>query len=99
MTGIDLTEAAEAARAGVADRLSWASLHWGVEDVSADAWPHVATAAVAAAAPLIEAAVREKVAAEIEVLMRRHDGAQVGFSAVGDAYADAARIARGDGHA
>ncbi|QCB93331.1 hypothetical protein [Cellulomonas shaoxiangyii] len=40
-------------------------------------------------------AVREQVAREIEVEMWRHDRAQVGFSAIGDAYADAARIARG----
>lgn len=40
--------------------------------------------------------VREQVAQEIEVEMRRHDRAQVGFSAVGDAYAHAARIARGE---
>ncbi len=40
---------------------------------------------------------RERIAAAIEVPMRRHDGAQVGFSAVGDAYADAARIARQGG--
>ena len=39
--------------------------------------------------------LREQIAQEIEVPMRRHDNAQVGFSAVGDAYADAARIARG----
>ncbi|MET4222807.1 hypothetical protein [Oerskovia enterophila] len=39
--------------------------------------------------------VRERIAQDIEVKMRRHDAAQVGFSAVGDAYAEAARIARG----
>ena len=39
--------------------------------------------------------LREQIAQEIEVHMRRHDNAQIGFSAVGDAYADAARIARG----
>ncbi|MNW51299.1 hypothetical protein D3C74_287830 [compost metagenome] len=37
---------------------------------------------------------RERIAQDIEVEMRRHDAAQVGFSAVGDAYAAAARIAR-----
>ena len=42
-----------------------------------------------------EASVRAAVAADIRVEMRRHDRAQVGFSAVGDAYADAARIAEG----
>ena len=39
--------------------------------------------------------LREQIAREIEVHMRRHDNAQIGFSAVGDAYAHAARIARG----
>ena len=39
-------------------------------------------------------ALREQIAQKIEVEMRRHDNAQIGFSAVGDAYAHAARIAR-----
>ena len=39
--------------------------------------------------------LREQIAQEIEVHMRRHDNAQIGFSAVGDAYANAVRIARG----
>lgn len=30
----------------ITDRLSWASLHWGTEDVHPDAWPHVARAAI-----------------------------------------------------
>ena len=42
-----------------------------------------------------EAELREQIAQEIEVHMRHHDNAQIGFSAVGDAYAHAARIARG----
>ena len=41
-------------------------------------------------------ALREQIARNIEVEMRRHDHAQSGFSAVGDAYAHAARIARGE---
>ena len=41
-------------------------------------------------------ALREQIARNIEVEMRRHDHAQLGFSAVGDAYAHAARIARGE---
>ena len=41
-----------------------------------------------------EQAVRERIVRDIEVAMRRHDRAQVGFSAIGDAYADAARIVR-----
>lgn len=46
-------------------------------------------------AEVTEAAVREQIAAEIETHMRRHDNNQVGFSAAGDAYAHAARIAKG----
>ena len=42
-----------------------------------------------------DAELREQIAQEIEIHMRRHDNAQIGFSAVGDAYAHAARIARG----
>ena len=44
---------------------------------------------------LIDKELREQIAQEIEVHMRHHDNAQIGFSAVGDAYAHAARIARG----
>ena len=43
-----------------------------------------------------DAELREQIAQEIEVHMRRHDNAQIGFSAIGDAYAHAARIARGE---
>lgn len=39
-------------------------------------------------------AERERIARAIEVEMRKHDREQVGFSAIGDAYAHAARIAR-----
>ena len=42
-------------------------------------------------------ALREQIAQKIEVEMRRHDNAHIGFSAVGDAYAHAARIAREEG--
>ena len=48
-----------------------------------------------AAYPSIEKQIRAEVAAEIRVEMRRHDTAQIGFSAIGDAYAHAARIAEG----
>ena len=44
----------------------------------------------------LDQALREQIAREIEVEMRRHDNAQIGFSAVGDAYARAAQIARGE---
>ena len=43
-----------------------------------------------------DAEMREQIAQEIEVHMRHHDNAQIGFSAVGDAYAHVARIAGGD---
>ena len=42
-----------------------------------------------------DAELREQIAQEIEIHMRRHDNTQIGFSAVGDAYAHAASIARG----
>lgn len=42
----------------------------------------------------VRADERERVARAIEIEMRRHDRAQVGFSAIGDTYAHAARIAR-----
>ena len=45
----------------------------------------------------IRANERKKIAEEIRVEMRRHDSAQVGFSAIGDAYAHAARIAERGG--
>ena len=51
-----------------------------------------------AAYPSIEKQIRAEVAAEIRVEMRRHDTAQIGFSAIGDAYAHAARIAEGETH-
>lgn len=57
-----LTEVEAAVHKGIADRLSWASLHWGTESVSPDAWPHIAIAATSAS----EAAVRAQIAAEIE---------------------------------
>ena len=45
----------------------------------------------------LEARLREQIAQEIEAEMRYHDDQQIGFSAVGDAYAHAARIAREGG--
>lgn len=45
----------------------------------------------------LEARLREQIAQEIEVEMRYHDHQQIGFSAIGDAYAHAARIAREGG--
>lgn len=38
----------------------------------------------------LDQALREEIAREIEAEMRRHDNTQIGFSAVGDAYARAA---------
>ena len=56
---------------------------------------HIVEISLTAAYPSIEKQIRAEVAAEIRVEMRRHDTAQIGFSAIGDAYAHAARIARG----
>ena len=55
-------------------------------------------AAFEVALPHIEKQIRAEVAAEIRVEMRRQDTAQIGFSAVGDAYAHAAGIAEGTNH-
>lgn len=41
-------QAAAKALAGIQARIRWASLHWGVEDVHPDAWPHIARAAAEA---------------------------------------------------
>lgn len=41
--------AVEAALAGVRQRLTWASMHWGADGVDADAWPHIVRAALTAA--------------------------------------------------
>lgn len=45
--------AVQAAAEGIKKRLRWASLHWGTEDVHMDAWPHIASAAVAALAQMV----------------------------------------------
>jgi hypothetical protein len=78
MSDLDLTEAvttadghtlvaAEAAAlVAINRRLGWASLHWGTERVSPDAWPHIAIAAAAgvrghvAPAPEIERKARHE---------------------------------------
>ena len=64
MSGIDYPtitdEMIEQGKKGVAARLRWASIHWGAEGLHADAIPHIARAALEAAAPLIAAqALRE----------------------------------------
>lgn len=41
-------QATAKALAGIQARIRWASLHWGVEDVHPDAWPHIARAAAEA---------------------------------------------------
>lgn len=48
---------------GIAARMAWPSMHWGIEDVHQDAWPHIAAAALDAAAAL--PALREGIAAEV----------------------------------
>ena len=60
-------------------------------------WTQEATEDVIIHDEALEKALREQIAQKIEVEMRRHDNAQIGFSAVGDAYAHAARIAREEG--
>jgi hypothetical protein len=107
MSDLDLSEALAAGRRGLADRLTWPSMHWGVEDVHPDAWPHVVAAAVTAAAPLIEAQVRAQVAAnETTLLAQFEEIGQYGAALrtvndrsvrlIGDALVKAARIARGE---
>ena len=96
-----LTDAETAAHAGIVTRLSWASLHWGAEDLHPDALPHIAIAAIAAAAQLIEAQVRESIAAEIEMFAMEPEqtpGYTEGSSlfSVMRAHEYAARIARGE---
>ncbi len=43
--GRTLTPAQVAAHEGIQRRLTWPSMHWGVEGVHPDAWPHIAMAA------------------------------------------------------
>lgn len=43
--GRTLTPAQVAAHDGIQRRLTWPSMHWGVEGVHPDAWPHIAMAA------------------------------------------------------
>jgi len=88
-----LSDVEAAAHEGIVKRLSWASLHWGAEDLHPDALPHIAMAAVAAAAPLIEAQVRAQIATEIEVESER--ASNQGYLVAVTALAKAARIARG----
>lgn len=47
--GRTLTPPQAAALAAIEERLRWPSLHWGVEHVHSDAWPHLASAAADAA--------------------------------------------------
>lgn len=79
MPDLDLTAAVVAAQHGIGDRLFWSSLHWNTGAVDPEAWPHIAYAAVAAAAPVIEAQVRELVAREIEAMADRRDYAPLKF--------------------
>lgn len=100
---IDLTEAIEAAARALADigeGEDWPTNYvlggnpTGTrDDEYRDAMLDDASDALTAAFPLIEAQVRVQIAAELLAEARPHDSK--GFSAVGDAYAHAARIARG----
>lgn len=50
----------QAVHDAIMSRLSWASMHWGTERVHPDAWPHVAKAALEAAAPIIRRQTAEE---------------------------------------
>jgi hypothetical protein len=52
----------EGADAWMQERLFWPSTHWGTEQVSPEAWPHIAIAAAAAA--------RAEVEKSLEALLR-----------------------------
>lgn len=88
-----LTDAETAAHAGIVKRLSWASLHWGAEDLHPDALPHIAIAAVAAAAPLIEAQALREAADDYTNHEDDHGAAMVARRWL---RARAVRIARGE---
>lgn len=45
--------------AGIERRLTWASMHWGTEDVHPDAWPHIAAAASVAAETWVAERLKE----------------------------------------
>lgn len=66
---------------------SFAPLPEAIRAVLAAAYPHLRRQ--------IETEVREQIAGQLLVRARWHDSEQIGFSAVGDAYANAARLARG----
>lgn len=53
--GYVLTPPQVAALEAIEKRLQWPSLHWGVEDVSIDAWPHLARFAADAVVAHIDA--------------------------------------------
>lgn len=92
MSGIDLTEAIKAAHNPVFDAMITDG-----PDGHVDGYEQIATAAVTAAAPLIEAAVREKVAAEIEEArynFRRLTATTGAADLISRVYDDTARIAR-----
>ena len=48
-------EMVEKATTGIKQRLAWPSMHWGVEELHLDALPHIARAALGAAASLVAA--------------------------------------------
>lgn len=58
-----LTPPQVAALEAIEGRISWPSMHWGVERVSVDAWPHLARVAADAA---VEAALPKKTLRELE---------------------------------
>lgn len=106
MSDLDLTEAVEAAaRAWYEAKAAHFGLRaWeDLDPLAQHAWREDAITAATAAAPLIEAQVRARVAAEIEARANGLDPSgddwpEGGFSAAfaADSMRDAARIARGE---
>lgn len=98
MSGIDLSAAVEAAgRARFEGQFPHAQAGWdSMPPINRHAWREVALPLIAAAAPLIEDAVRTQIAAEIEAKgQRRALGATASDGWI-NAISVAARIARGD---
>lgn len=80
--GRTLTPAQVAAHDGIQRRLTWPSMHWGVEGVHPDAWPHIAMAAA------------DAILAELDVTERGKGTAiQIGGSRAGKTQALAERVA------
>jgi len=68
---VKMGSADQAALRQIADRMTWPSLHWGVEDVHPDAWPHIAIAAVKGARPVLRV---EALQEALDLVRRCDDG-------------------------